>query len=359
MIEYGFFDSEITGYDEEGLPVFDRAKSSEFFAEFWKRLVSNGVLGEPADCFQVVSTGGMNISVRPGFGFILGHYVKDEAAATFTIDPASTGKRIDFVVMRLNRVKRLIEIYVKKGTASNQPVAPSLIREEYGDYFELCLARILVDSAAQNITQSSITDTRMDSTVCGIVTCPIDHLDTSVYYQQIQKYFEEFRGKTEGYFKNFQQQIKQQMDLFSQAMNTFYRDKESEFKTWFDSVKGQLEGDVAANLAGKVAVLEKKAADLESTKANKPKTLNVTIPHTSWTGSKAPYTATITVDALTGAETEYVEVFVPYEATTQQKTAWAEAGVASGDNKAKQLILEALGDKPGIDIPITLIVREG
>ncbi len=34
------------------------------------------------------------------------------------------------------------------------------------------------------------------------------------------------------------------------------------------------------------------------------------------------------------------------------------AGVASGDNKAKQLILEALGDKPGIDIPITLIVRE-
>ena len=97
---------------------------------------------------------------------------------------------------------------------------------------------------------------------------------------------------------------------------------------------------------------------LKLEKANKPKTLNVTIPHTAWTGSKAPYTATITVDALTGAETEYVEVFVPFEATTQQKTAWAEAGVASGDNKAKQLILEALGDKPGIDIPITLIVRE-
>lgn len=107
-----------------------------------------------------------------------------------------------------------------------------------------------------------------------------------------------------------------------------------------------------------LADLEKKLTMLEETKANKPKTLNITIPHTAWTGSKAPYTATITVDALTGAETEYVEVFVPYEATTQQKTAWAEAGVASGDNKAKQLILEALGDKPGIDIPITLIVRE-
>ena len=104
--------------------------------------------------------------------------------------------------------------------------------------------------------------------------------------------------------------------------------------------------------------LKKKITTLEETKANKPKTLNITIPHASWTGSSAPYTATITVDALTGAETEYVEVFVPYEATTEQKTAWAETGVASGDNKAKQLILEALGEKPGIDIPITLIVRE-
>lgn len=104
--------------------------------------------------------------------------------------------------------------------------------------------------------------------------------------------------------------------------------------------------------------LKKKITTLEETKANKPQTLNITIPHASWTGSSAPYTATITVDALTGAETEYVEVFVPYEATTEQKTAWAEAGVASGDNKAKQLILEALGEKPGIDIPITLIVRE-
>ena len=104
--------------------------------------------------------------------------------------------------------------------------------------------------------------------------------------------------------------------------------------------------------------VKKEIEALKSGKSNKPKTLNVTIPHTAWTGSKAPYTATITVDALTGATTEYVEVFVPFEATAQQKTAWAEAGVASGDNKAKQLILEALGDKPGIDIPITLIVRE-
>lgn len=345
MIEYGFFDSEITGYDEEGLPVFDRAKSSEFFAEFWKRLVSNGVLGEPADCFQVVSTGGMNISVRPGFGFILGHYVKDEAAVAFTIDPESTGKRIDLVVMRLNRVQRLIEIYVKKGTASNQPAAPTLVREEYGDYFELCLARILVDSTAQSITQSSITDTRMNSAVCGIVTCPIDHLDTSVYYQQIQQYFNEHK-ETMG----------QQMSEFETQLQGFYKDKGSEFTSWFDSIKGQLSGDVAANLASKVAELEKKTADLEENKLNKGTIVSVTISSASWTGESAPYTANVAVPELTGAETELVEVYVPYEATLEQKMAWSEAGIMSGNNVKGALILEALMEKPTVNITVSALI---
>lgn len=345
MIEYGFFDSEITGYDEEGLPVFDRAKSSEFFAEFWKRLVSNGVLGEPADCFQVVSTGGMNISVRPGFGFILGHYVKDEAAATFTIDPTSTGKRIDLVVMRLNRVQRLIEIYIKKGTASSQPAAPTLIREEYGDYFELCLARILVDSTAQSITQSSITDTRMDSEVCGIVTCPIDHLDTSVYYQQIQQYFNEHK-----------EDMGQQMSQFETQLQGFYKDKGSEFTTWFDSIKGQLSGDVAANLASKVTVLEEKTQKLDETKLAKRTTISTSIPASGWTGASAPYTVNITVTQLTGAADELVEVYVPHTATLEQKTAWSEAGIVSGDNQKGVLILEALMEKPTVDIPIKLMI---
>ena len=33
--EYGYFDSEIVGYDEEGFPILDRAQNSEIFALFW------------------------------------------------------------------------------------------------------------------------------------------------------------------------------------------------------------------------------------------------------------------------------------------------------------------------------------
>ena len=47
MFRYGFFDSEIIGYDEEGMPEFDRAESSEFLAMFISQIISDGVLAAP------------------------------------------------------------------------------------------------------------------------------------------------------------------------------------------------------------------------------------------------------------------------------------------------------------------------
>lgn len=74
-LRYGYFDSEITGYDEEGMPIFDRAESSDFFALFISSLVSDGVLASPGDCFQVIAYEGMTLKVRPGFGIIVADWL--------------------------------------------------------------------------------------------------------------------------------------------------------------------------------------------------------------------------------------------------------------------------------------------
>lgn len=85
-------------------------------------------------------------------------------------------------------------------------------------------------------------------------------------------------------------------------------------------------------------------------------TISTTIPASGWTGASAPYTVNITVTQLTGAADELVEVYVPHTATLEQKTAWSEAGIVSGDNQKGVLILEALMEKPTVDIPIKLMV---
>ena len=63
------------------------------------------------------------------------------------------------------------------------------------------------------------------------------------------------------------------------------------------------------------------------------------------------------MEELTGSEQELIEVFVQYEASFEQKTAWAEAGIASGNNIQGAIILEALGEKPTVDIPIHILKR--
>ena len=59
----------------------------------------------------------------------------------------------------------------------------------------LCLATIAVNSNQTVIMQSNITDTRYDSSVCGLVTQLIDHLDTSVFFTQLNAFYDEYVKK--------------------------------------------------------------------------------------------------------------------------------------------------------------------
>ena len=129
MLRYGFFDSEIVGYDEEGMPKFDRAESSDFLAMFISQIISDGVLAAPGDCFQVIAGEGMMLKVRPGFGIVRGRFAADNKEAEIEIPKAPTAyKRIDRVVLRVNYLQRLCEIVVKTGTPDASPVPPELLQ---------------------------------------------------------------------------------------------------------------------------------------------------------------------------------------------------------------------------------------
>ena len=219
-MRYGYFDSEITGVDENGMPIFDRAETSDLFRMLFANLVSNGVLASPGDCFQVVAGTGMTVRIRPGFAMIKGAFAYDADEATVTLAAANANlPRLDRVVLRCNYHDRCCEIIVKTGTPSTVPVAPELLQPENGDYYELGLALITVAANQAAITQSSISDTRADSSVCGLITQLIDHIDTSEFMQQLTTWQEEYAAK-----------------------------QQAAFSTWFEAMKDQLSEDAAGNL---------------------------------------------------------------------------------------------------------------
>lgn len=210
-LEYGYFDSTITGYDEEGMPIFDRAQTSDFLAIFISGLISSGVLADPSDNFQVRSYDGMKLKVLPGKGFVKGRFAKDEDESFVILENAPTSSsysRIDMVVLRNNYVDRKCEIVVKTGIASSSPQEPVLLQPESGDYYELCLAKIKVKYGMTEVTQSDITDTRFDSKYCGAVVQMINGLNAEPLLAQM----------------------------------------EAQFNEWFDMIKNQLTEDAAGSL---------------------------------------------------------------------------------------------------------------
>lgn len=271
MLRYGYFDSEIVGIDDEGMPIFDRAESSDFLAMFISSIISDGVLASPGDCFRVIAYNGMDLRVRPGFGIVKGRFAMDTQEFDITIPSApSAYKRIDRVVLRANYPDRLCEIVVKEGTPAAKPVPPELLQPASGDYYELCLATVTVNAKQMAITQSSITDTRYDSRVCGVVTQLIDHLDTSVFFAQLDAFYEEFvdkSNKSYGQFKKMAQTLYQKFnDDITAYINTLKQDSKSTYDSlisFFDalSVSGQQKYDNFKNSIESYIVALKEKGD--------------------------------------------------------------------------------------------------
>lgn len=91
------------------------------------------------------------------------------------------------------------------------------------------------------------------------------------------------------------------------------------------------------------------------TKADKPKQYAVSVPVSSWTGSAAPYTATLTV---TGVPANAIgSAGLSDAATDVQYEAALAAQIRVAGSSANTVILKAHGDKPTIALPIIVEVR--
>lgn len=266
----GFFNSEITGYDAENMPIFDRAEEASFFAKYFSQFISNGVFPNPSTNMQVLADAGMNVKVSIGTCFINGYMGWVENAETFTIEESDTQARIDRVVARLDFDNREIQCYVKKGTAAGNPVAPVLQRDY--DMYEIGLADIRVNANAIEIKQENITDLRLNTDLCGIVAVPLQHVDTTTLFNQYQDWL-----------TNATEQGEEDLQLTQEQL-------EAEFNAWFETVQDTLSGDTAGNLL-----------NLINTKADKKKVYNVSIDG-NWSGELAPYTKTVTVNGLVSTD---------------------------------------------------------
>ncbi len=173
---YRFFD---------GTQQDPRVYEAADFAEYFKELIRSGVF-QGGDKLQVRSDQvGMKTYVTPGKAWLAGYFYKNTSDLYLDHNAAhSSLDRIDRVVLRLDRVARLIKLDVLTGEPSNTPAVPELTRST--DVLELALAQVRIKANSVSVSAARIADERYNENVCGIVTHLFEEVNTGEIFQQFQ-----------------------------------------------------------------------------------------------------------------------------------------------------------------------------
>ncbi|MBY6795203.1 hypothetical protein HYH85_02775 [Clostridium botulinum] len=261
MEKSSFFNAVL---DQQGNP--DRSYLAEDFARYFSTFIGNGVFPNPANQLQVIAIdNNMQIRIKQGLAWINGYKYENTDDYIFKLDPADgVLNRIDRIALRLDFLERKIKAVVKKGQYASSPIGAILQRDS--DAYEIAIGDVYVRAGVISIMQSNITDTRLNSNVCGIVHGTISQVDTTEIFRQYQAWFLENKSKHEKDFEVW--------------MNEFKIATGKKFTDWVDDLKNSLDPneDIAAQLQMQISENKLQLADITTLTGNKDnlKTINKT-----------------------------------------------------------------------------------
>lgn len=218
-----------------------RTYRAEDFARYFESVLSSGIMpnfdgirGATDGEYGLNVTnyiGSLRVGVKAGHAIIKGHRYELSGEERLTLRPTTgaTVNRIDRIVLRLDRraSARHIKLFVVEGQEAYSAEPPALMRN--ANVHEISLAQVHITGGQSYIDK--IVDERLDESVCGIANSLIN-VPTSRFVEQFNAWFNGYRD-----------------------------DAQSEFDTWFDSVKDVIDDSLANRLLQAVQALETKKAD--------------------------------------------------------------------------------------------------
>ena len=197
----GFFNAQL---QSDG--TYDRIYNASDFADYFATFIGNGVFVNPADQLKVVAKSGLTVTIKAGKAFIDGYwYILDEDKDITLTSNTGTYAINSLICCTLNKGTRTVSIIERSNVSSILPIND-------GSNHDLVLASINIGVGTSAITDSVITDRRPDKEYCGYVAAAVTDINTT--------------------------------DLFKQF--------ESSFDEWFQTIKGKLDGDTAGNLQNQI-----------------------------------------------------------------------------------------------------------
>ena len=216
----GFFDAHVMNGE------YDRVYLSEHFAKYFASFIGNGVFGGKSNELMVSQNinSGMKVDVLSGMSWINGVWYENTSNLTLDISVADgVLNRIDNVVVRWGKIERSIWITIVKGTPATNAVAPSI--ERSSDYYDLKLAEISVKAGTTNVTQADITDTRLNSDVCGFVVGVVQQFDTTEFGNQLDGYISKYAAEYKAFLEGLELTGTNEVNSLIDRLNAIVKDE--------------------------------------------------------------------------------------------------------------------------------------
>ena len=227
--ECGFFNAELEGSE------YDRVYNAEQFAAYFASFIANGIFGDSMGELVVLENqqANMSVDVSSGQAWINGWWYRNTEELNLQIAIADgVLNRKDVVVLRWGNTERDMWLQVIQGEPSGEPITPEIRRD--ADYYDLKLCEISIPAGTSAITQSLITDTRLDNNVCGLVTGVVDQIDTTELFIQFQAAYADWK-------------------------NT----QEADFEAWFANIQDILDESTAGHLQNEINDLDTRVDGIE------------------------------------------------------------------------------------------------
>ncbi len=158
----GMFDSTEVVESVNGFPRGNKAVDSSFFAKMISCFYNDGIFGD--DSFCVTPDAGLSVKVSAGIAWIRGYMAWQKADTVITLESGKTYA----IVLRLNSAQGKFSLIAAEDIDS--------VPQDTDSVRDLVLAYAAVPSGTIAIGADMLTDTRGDSSLCGVVTSTIDSL---------------------------------------------------------------------------------------------------------------------------------------------------------------------------------------
>lgn len=197
----------------------DRKYDARQMGEIFDGLIMDGVFMSIGDALKTTPSSGMTVAVGTGRAWFLHTWTKNDSEYLIEVSAAeSVLNRVDTIVLDVDNTEAVRNNTIKliKGTPASNAKRSTLINT--ADHKQIPLADILVPAGATTLATTNITNI-VGTSECPYVTGPLS--------------------------------IIQNDDILAAW--------QEEFDTWFEGVKGSLDGDTAGNLYN--LIMERVAKD--------------------------------------------------------------------------------------------------